>query len=116
MYALVTLNKKGEYEYLRDGWTSKDAYTDDLGHAQLFTTIADAKKVRHGDEKIGYVEKDEDGVLYFPAPSVKTTKSFEVGWNDDPEVVTKWIADQMASDPSKSYTLTITVQERLVRV
>ncbi|WP_064199126.1 hypothetical protein [Brevibacillus brevis] len=71
MYVLVRRNKKGESEFLRDGWTTEDAYTDDLGHALLFTEIADAEKVQHGNEHICYVEQDDDGGLYFPAPQIR---------------------------------------------
>lgn len=65
MYVIVKENHKGDLEYLRDGWTFEDAYTDDLGHTLLFTNLTYAESAQSENEQIGLVEVDEDGGLLF---------------------------------------------------
>lgn len=60
----------GLNEYLRDEETRErdDAYTDDLGYAQLFETVEEAKSERRARETIVTIEIDEEGSMMEVTP------------------------------------------------
>lgn len=55
-------NYKGEY--LRKGYETADAFTDDLGHAALFKTRQFAEFECQPGERVVEIEEDVDGALY----------------------------------------------------
>jgi hypothetical protein len=53
----------GEMHFLRDGWESSDAYTDDIGCALIFSSKEEVPDLASDEEFAVEVEEDEDGGL-----------------------------------------------------
>lgn len=53
----------GVMNFLRDGWESGDAYTDDLGCALLFSSKEEIPALASDEEFLAEVDEDEDGGL-----------------------------------------------------
>ncbi|QRG65271.1 hypothetical protein [Brevibacillus choshinensis] len=62
-YLAIARSINGQENYLRTGWGSADAYTDDLGNAMLFTSLNQLPPVAHCDEYIVEVQEDDEGSL-----------------------------------------------------
>jgi hypothetical protein len=59
------IQRKEDGHFLRSVFLKEDAFTDDLGHAQLFNYFYDATMLCYNDtEKVIPVLQDEDGGLY----------------------------------------------------
>lgn len=65
LYAIGLKTKGKDIEFLRDGWTRDDAFTDDLGHALLFESIKEIPPLELEGEFIAKIEQDEEGGLSF---------------------------------------------------